>query len=612
MRKLITRSIAAVSVMSLLLSPLSAFAADTTYTSYGNATVPLSFGGSTDINLTYDLNGWYTDADLTTSSSGTPNRLANSCGYVCEKPYKFAEHSSSDGGGKTYYPYPMTALTWPDFKIVNAQYAKSDVNGSPTFEILPMTPNNGVTALNGNNYYVEGGFTTEKHPINDVFFGDAVDSQSEIESTLGGFGAFGGNTSQMSTLPTYVSEMSELYAKDTPNPLFFALKREITIDKSTTLYAQYYNEVQYVSNYVPQKGCMSVDNDVYIVNNEDYSYTIKPYSNEKGFDNGSIGVVDSDGDYCIFTGWNTKADGTGTSYKSGQTVSAAPGTYFATTIPDNNTGKEINGVLYAQWRKSPHKGHIVVPLTANTSTSTSTSTETVTTSTSTTTSTSKPPVNPPTDPETPPSDPETPPTKPSPSSTQITPDPIAPENETSTNTEAYTPHQKSNVKPNPIKPKKDNKVFKKILNLLTAIAIGAVTAVGLWFLIPALLFFLFAKKDKKWHSVLTTDDNTYIKIEADDNDDSVLQDLINVAADSEQTLEFAKGTKSITRLPWKTKADITYETEDGFKSETVDADEDVVYDELNKLHRNAEVTIYNGLARFRFTLHFKFTDRDED
>ena len=145
--------------------------------------------------------------------------------------------------------------------------------------------------------------------------------------------------------------------------------------------------------------------------------------------------------------------------------------------------------------------------------------------------------------------------------------------------------------------------------LVTAGAGAALAATGgfnyLWML---LLMLLFKKKRKKWHGVLTEENNRFIETEIRSDSGRLAQDIIDSCETPEEALEELKGSGDETYLPVNTKMEIFYVDKDNNPVVLErNADEEVLYQSLSELNGagDVNVTLSNKKAGFEIPLNFR-------
>lgn len=163
--------------------------------------------------------------------------------------------------------------------------------------------------------------------------------------------------------------------------------------------------------------------------------------------------------------------------------------------------------------------------------------------------------------------------------------------------------------PDPGMPGNDNRpdvIRNAIAGLVSAaVALALVMTGALNYLWMLLLTLLFARKRQKWHGILTTDENTWLKFEGQNEDIPIAQEIIDKHDNADRIWEELKETGSYTILPVGTKVDITYHDIDGkLIVEKLEDKEVDVYERLREITGKVNVHIYNGKANLEFDLDF--------
>ena len=116
--------------------------------------------------------------------------------------------------------------------------------------------------------------------------------------------------------------------------------------------------------------------------------------------------------------------------------------------------------------------------------------------------------------------------------------------------------------------------------------------------------FFFKNKKRKWHGILTKDDNRFVELRVPENSKGkAAQDIINGCKNPEESYEALEGTEDMTILPWNTKAVITYKDCD--EDLIIPADEEKVYQALNDIDADdIDVTLYNRAAKIDIPMTF--------
>lgn len=313
-----------------------------------------------------------------------------------------------------------------------------------------------------------------------------------------------------------------------------------------------------------------------------------------------------------FDGWNTKRNGSGKDYDEGDNIAKKA-----------KAGETID--LYAQWE--------------NKTTSSSSSSSSVKRPTSTSSSSSSTWI-----PPQPKQDPEPKVVKPRNPKPETEEEPKTPTETKTVSINKVVPVEPKKPEPKPTKPKtkdpvieigkktvsgpnvevptepekKPTKIPGVVKGVVGALVTGAVgvalvmtgTLNYLWLL---LLTLLFAKKRKKWHGILTAEENAFLKFEGANDDIPLAQDIIDKYNVPGQALAELVDTGSFTILPLGTKVDITYTDQNGeLVTETFDDDEANAYDVLDQTTGKAVMHIYNGKAKMEFDLVFKRDILDDD
>ena len=139
-----------------------------------------------------------------------------------------------------------------------------------------------------------------------------------------------------------------------------------------------------------------------------------------------------------------------------------------------------------------------------------------------------------------------------------------------------------------------------------AIAVALIATGALDYIWMLGLMFLF-KRRKKFHGVLTMDDNRFVKLNSLSEGEGVVQEAIDNAGSFEEYVSDILGKTSCTYLPYNSKMSFSYRGSDGDIEVIVkDADEAEMFKELEALAGvgNVEVHIYNTRAKFDIPLHF--------
>ena len=169
----------------------------------------------------------------------------------------------------------------------------------------------------------------------------------------------------------------------------------------------------------------------------------------------------------------------------------------------------------------------------------------------------------------------------------------------------YKAAEEETVSGNGAEPGGDIRETGSAIPYIAGAAVAAVIAVtmgvtGAWNLLWLLLLgLLFAKKRKKWHGLLTYENNMLVKVKGDTEGVEDMQDIINkgVTVDELQTLMVDTGVMTI--LPAKTMMALDIE---GQEVQEIEADEDKFYDIMREGHGHAIVNIFNGKCKFSMTV----------
>lgn len=455
------------------------------------------------------------------------------------------------------------------------------VNGS--FPILILAPGwiNATYKTDNDSYqnedgmYILAGFTKDKKVTENKYIGDSINFTSKTDD-LGTI--YKDKEDSLKSIPgiletTFYRNGIGANVND---------KTSIPASSDITLYAQYYNCVNYCDNFADvtynfdsednmfnedgslnKDAASSTDNaihyyrHVYIVDPDNRNYTIIDYTPLRaGY---------------TFVGWNTVYDGSGTSYKTGDVITgdtvAIPVTFDNDkygVAKSHTPGKCYT--LYAQWTPNDN------PNSDNGS-----------------------------------SDPTT-----DDSSNSSDSEPDDPGTGKSEETPVINNNDSSNGSDNNPGTQIDTDIHTiPDIAIPTAVTIALIIAYitgalkYLW-----LLLLLLIRRKSKWHGILTDDKNTYIKIAAAKDEKETVQDVINRVTDSDKLFENLVAAGSFTYLPYGTKIDVAYiDADENEKMETLSAEnEDEFYKFIDGKQEFVSATFYNGTAKFAFTINYHYTD----
>ncbi len=183
------------------------------------------------------------------------------------------------------------------------------------------------------------------------------------------------------------------------------------------------------------------------------------------------------------------------------------------------------------------------------------------------------------------------------------PDPIVDETE---EIKIYNPEEPVPVEPESPKPKVMRTVVGALIAGAVAVALVATGALDYIWMLALLL--LARKKRIKFHGILTDLDNRFITFDGVDGDSNELvQDIINKHDKLEDFVEDIMGAKETTWLPPYTKMTISYTGSEGVVSETMDANEEKLWQELAKATDKVIVNIHNSKAKFELEFDADFS-----
>ena len=152
------------------------------------------------------------------------------------------------------------------------------------------------------------------------------------------------------------------------------------------------------------------------------------------------------------------------------------------------------------------------------------------------------------------------------------------------------------------RPKASKSVVTALIAGAIAVALAATGAFQYFWMF--FLMFFFKNKKRKWHGILTKDDNRFVELRVPENSKGkAAQDIINGCKNPEESYEALEGTEDMTILPWNTKAVITYKDCD--EDLIIPADEEKVYQALNDIDADdIDVTLYNRAAKIDIPMTF--------
>lgn len=154
----------------------------------------------------------------------------------------------------------------------------------------------------------------------------------------------------------------------------------------------------------------------------------------------------------------------------------------------------------------------------------------------------------------------------------------------------------------PVRPKASKNIVTALITgaiIVTLAATGSLQYIWLLF-----LMFFFKNKKRKWHGILTDDDNKFISLDiSDDSGYETVQQVVNRTDTPDEALDILIDSGDETLLPLNTRVSISYEGCD--RDIAMAADENKVYDALRDINADdIDVTIYNKAAKIDITITY--------
>lgn len=144
-----------------------------------------------------------------------------------------------------------------------------------------------------------------------------------------------------------------------------------------------------------------------------------------------------------------------------------------------------------------------------------------------------------------------------------------------------------------------------VIVLIVAGILGGVT--GLWaYLWLLLTWYLLKTWRKKWHGILTDEENRFIEIRPTADDYRLAQDIIDYCLNPAEALHMLEETGDLTYLPGSCKVWISYWLDGAYRTEKVSCNESRVYELMAGLGDVGEkqVVIENRMAGIRILLQY--------
>lgn len=161
-------------------------------------------------------------------------------------------------------------------------------------------------------------------------------------------------------------------------------------------------------------------------------------------------------------------------------------------------------------------------------------------------------------------------------------------------------------------PGENESLFGKLIRMIPIVValigtgiLGGVT--GLWaYLWMLFTWYLLKSRRKKWHGILTDEENRFIEINPATDDYQLAQEIIDYSLNPADALRTLEETGDLTYLPGSCKVWVSYWMDGTYRTEKVRCNESKVYEMMAGLGDvgNKQVVIENRRAGFRIVLQY--------
>lgn len=144
-----------------------------------------------------------------------------------------------------------------------------------------------------------------------------------------------------------------------------------------------------------------------------------------------------------------------------------------------------------------------------------------------------------------------------------------------------------------------------VIVLIVAGILGGVT--GLWaYLWLLFTWYLLKSRRRKWHGILTEEENRFIETRPAADDYRLAQDIVDYSLDPAEALKMLEETGDLTYLPGSCKVWVSYRLDKAYRTEKVSCNESRVYELMAGLGDVGEkqVVIENRMTGIRILLQY--------